>query len=374
MRPTFPATYNPQVSAKPSDLATAARLRSEIATLARGGEYGIAIERLCALAAVDLRAGLTADALLRSRQAAALARSHDNREAELRAELVLAVGLYDAGEALEAERTTDSVLTRIGDCAEDVRPPLAAVAYLIRGIASRHARHLDGARVALDQARQRAVRLGRADLSAPILTELGVVELLAGDPAAAAVCFRFAREAYLLLGRGEPAAAAAVMALAAFLDAGRVEEALALAGEALAQAAADPVATARIIAAQADALVAAGDLDRARVVADDAAVRARELPEAVRRELGVAGRLRQLRLERDLDRQRFHLEAAVDLGLVASDGPALARALDGVVADLVTGALPAAAWDLVAALGQLSRGLGLTALAHLADVAASELR
>ena len=71
------------MTATGADLVSIARLRSEIATLARGGEYALAGSRLLDLARLDLRVGLRADALLRTRQAAELARDSGNLVDEL---------------------------------------------------------------------------------------------------------------------------------------------------------------------------------------------------------------------------------------------------------------------------------------------------
>ena len=51
------------MTATGAELVAIARLRSEIATLARGGEYALAGSRLLDLARLDLRVGLRADAL-----------------------------------------------------------------------------------------------------------------------------------------------------------------------------------------------------------------------------------------------------------------------------------------------------------------------
>ena len=365
------------VTAAAKDLTAAARLRIEIAALARGGEYDLATARLCELAALDLRAGLTADALLRSRQAATIARDHADLADELKAHLVLAMGLMESGAPESAEAAADLVLGQIGDCPDERRLHLSTMSYLVRGIASRRAGHLEAARVALGQARERAVRLGRADLSALILAELGAVEVAGGDPLAAAVCFGFARDVRRLIGQPAAARVAAVLAVAAFVEAGEVALALGLVDDALAEAerADDGLAVARLAAGRAEALLAAGDVDGARIAADRAAELATLLPDDdARHELGIAARLCQLRLEAEPGRQLMHLEAAVDHGLGRRDAAALARAIDTVVTELVTGARPPEAWTIVAALAQACHGAGLGSLASLAAQALAELR
>lgn len=364
------------MSASGRDLVRAARLRSEIATLARGGEYSLAGRLLLDLAAVDLRVGMRADALLRTRQASKLARETGDLTEELRAELVLAVAQIDAGGPEDAEKTADSVLYRTEPLPLDVRPHIVTSAYLVRGMASRRARHLGAARVALDQCRQRAARIGRADLAALALTELGGIDRATGDAAAAAVCFWFARDAFRLAGREREARAVELLALAAFIDGGRVDEAIALAGDALhdADRRDDAETAARAAGILADALHARGDDEGAREAAAEAARRVIGLPEAAARELGVAARLRQVRLEPDPEQRVRHLEAAIDLGLSARDPAQVARALDAAVGGLVEGTLPDDGWRVVTELAQASRAAGLAVVADVADAALSELR
>lgn len=355
-----------------------------IAALARGGEYELAAGRLRELAALDLRAGLTADALLRGRQAAEIARDHGDVADELRAHLILAIGLCDGGDPTSAEAAADLVLGRIGECRDEARLPLSTLTYLVRGIASRRAGRLDAARVALGQARERAVRLGRPDLSGVILAELGAVELAAGDPLAAAVCFGFARDVRRLIHQPGPARAAAALTVAAFVEAGEVAHAIELAGEELAEAeaAGDAAAAARLAAVRADALIAAGAGagedegagEAAMAAALDAAARVAGLGEAARSELGPSARLRLVRLEPEPARALMHLEAAIDLGLSAKDGAAIAHVLDVLVAGVVSGERPPEAWEVVAALASACRQAGLGALADLADQAGAELR
>jgi hypothetical protein len=347
-----------------------------IAALARGGEYELAAGRLRELAALDLRAGLTADALLRGRQAAEIARDHGDLADELRAHLILAIGLCDGGDPTSAEAAADLVLGRIGECRDDQRLLLSTLTYLVRGIASRRSGRLDAARVALGQARERAVRLGRPDLSGVILAELGATELAAGDPLAAAVCFGFARDVRRLIHQAGPARGAAALTVAAFVEAGEVAHAIELAAEELAEAeaAGDAEAAARLAAVRADAIFAAGEAAAAMDAALDAAARVAGLGEAARAELGPSARLRLVRLEPEPTRALMHLEAAIDLGLSARDGAAIAHVLDVLVASVVSGARPAETWDVVAALAAACRHAGLPALADLADQAQAELR
>lgn len=352
----------------------AARLRTEIATLARGGEYQLAGSLLLDLAKVDLRAGLRADALLRTRQAARLAAQTGDLEHELRAALVLAIAQIDAGEAELAEKTADSVLFRVGGLSDEIRPHVTTGAYLVRGMASRRAGHASPARVALDQCRERAARAGRADLSALALAELGAVDLAGSDPAAAAVCFWFSRDAFRLIGRDREARIVELLALTAFIDSGRADEALALATDALAEADArgDGDTAARAAGIIADARHALGDLDGARLDAADAAQRVAALGSDARG-LAVDARLRQARLAPDEELRLAHLEAAVDLALSSRDAAAVARALDAAVAGLVDGTVPAAGWRVVAELARAAREAGLAPVADVADAALAEL-
>lgn len=351
-------------------------MRSEIATLARGGEYHLAGRLLLDLAAVDLRAGLRADALLRSRQAAKLAKEIGDLEEELRAELVLAIAQVEGGQPADAEKTADTVLYRTESLKDEIRPHLVSSAYLVRGMASRRLGSVGAARVALEQCRKRSARIGRGDLAALALTELGWLDRAAGDAAAAAVCFWFARDAFQLAGRGREARAVELLALAAFVDAGRIDEAITLAADVMAEADGkdDRERAARAAGILADALIARGDDEGAHAAAADAARRVVGLPEAVARELGVSARLRQVRLETDLDQRVRHLEAAIDLGLSMRDATQLARTLDAAVSGLVEGSLPKSGWRVVEELARSTRAAGLPMLADVADAALAELR
>jgi len=358
------------------DLVLAARLRSEIATLARGGEYRLAGSLLLDLAAVDLRVGLRADALLRTRQASKLAQETGDLAEELRAELVLAMAQISAGEPEQAEKTADSVLYRTTTLEADIRPHLVSSAYLVRGMASRRAHNSDAARVALGQCRERSARVGRADLAALALTELGWIDRAAGDAAAAGLCFWFARDAFRLTHRAKEARAVELLALAAFIDGGRVDEAVALASDAIydADGRGDPETAARAAGILADALLARGDEASAKLAAAEAATRVNGLPEAAARELGVGARLRQVRLEHEPTQRVRHLEAALDLGLSARDAVQLARVLDVAVGGLLEGTLPLDTWRVVTELARSSRELGLARVADIADAALAELR
>lgn len=232
------------------------------------------------------------------------------------------------------------------------------------------------ARIALEQCRVRAARIHRPDLSALALSELGALELSTGDAAAAAVCFWFARDAFRLIDREREARAAELLALTAFVEGGRVDEAIALATDAIAEAdqRGDAETAARAAGLYADALIARGDLDLARAAADAAAERACGLSEREALRLGASARLRQVRLARSPEQQVRHLEAAIDLALSLRDQGALARALDVAVGGLVAGTLPADGWRAVAELARASRELGLAMIADVADAALTELR
>ncbi|MBK9035014.1 MAG: hypothetical protein IPL61_27750 [Myxococcales bacterium] len=364
------------MTASGADLVAIARLRSEIAILARGGEYDLAQARLLELATLDLRVGLRADALLRTRQAAELARSGGQLAEELQAELLLALAEVQAGSFTGAEQAADTVLLRSGALEDHIRRPLVTSAYLVRGMASRRAGSLVPARVALDQCRQRAVMLGRADLSALALAELGLVELADGDPAAAAVCFTFARDAFGLAGQDTVARGVELLALDAFVASGRLDEARAIATATLADADArgDDELAARAAGVLADALAAAGERPQALIAADDAAQRTRRLTGERGRALAVRARLRQATLIDDPGTQALHLEAAVDGAVASGDAAILATALDALVAGAMMATLPPAAWAQVAELARACRAAGLLRLADMADAALAELR
>ncbi len=364
------------MTASGADLVAIARLRSDIATLARGGEYQLAGVRLLELAAVDLKVGLRADALLRTRQAAEIARTEGDLGAELRAELLLALAQVQAGAYEGAEAATDLVLVRSGTLEDADRRPLVTSAYLVRGMASRRRGNVVAARFALDQCRQRSVRLGRVDLTALALTELGMTEQVAGDPAAAAVCFAFARDAFRLGERADLARTVELLALEAFIASGRLDEAIAVATDTLADAEArrDDELAARAAGLLADAHAAAGATERALTAAGDAAARAKRLTTPAGRELSVRGRLRLARLVDDPATQQHHLEAALDLALAGRDGTTLATILDALVAGVTLGRLAPSAWTMVGALAQACRDAGLLRLADMADAALAELR
>lgn len=364
------------MTATGAELVAIARLRSEIATLARGGEYALAGSRLLDLARLDLRVGLRADALLRTRQAAELARESGDLAEELQAELLLALATIQAGVASDGEAAADAVLLRTSELADDIRRPLVTSAYLVRGMASRRVGRLPAARVALDQCRQRAVALGRVDLNALALAELGLVEAGAGDHAAAAVCFAFARDAFRLGDRLDIARTVDLLALEAFVAAGRLDEAIALATDTLRDADQrdDAELAARAAGVLADAHVAAGAMAAAVAAAADATARAARLPAPASQVVGARARLRQAALFGEPEARQFHLEAAVDLAAASGDAAIVAHLLDAIVAGAVVGTWPPTAWKLVGELARACRAAGLIRLADMADAALVELR
>ncbi|MEZ4404452.1 MAG: hypothetical protein R3B06_30815 [Kofleriaceae bacterium] len=358
------------------DLVAIARLRSDIAVLARGGEYTLASARLLALAALDLRVGLRADAFLRARQAAEIASDRGDLVHELQAGLTMALAQLETGDAVAAEAAADAVLYRSGGLADHLRRQIVTSAYLVRGMASRRRGAMDAARVALDQARLRAVPAGRPDLTALSLAELGLLDLATGDPAGAAICFTFARDAFRLAGRDAQGRTVELLALDAFIAGGRTEEAIAQATAARADATArgDAEVAARATGVLADALIARGDLAAAAEAAGEAAVRAQELPAGTARELDVRARLRLAALATDPAVVHHQLEAAVDLGVASRDAALAALVLDAVVGGILAGRLPVSCWALVDLIAAGCHAAGLSRLAAVAEAALAELR
>lgn len=364
------------MAARPEpSLLRIASLRSQIAVLARGGEYETAVRLLREHAALDLELGLTADSLLRARQAAALAEKARDPTASAEALLVLALGMIRAGDADAALRASALAVTRSAAVPPPRQQRLLALAELVSGIAERIRGRLGPARTAFDRAREFAATAQRADLSGAVLVQLGLLDLAEGATDAAAACFSFAREFFRIARRPDAAARVAVLPLSAFAEAQRWTDvarlAPAIAHDAAKHGLHDIHARARGLEADAHAALGAPDaLARARDAAELAS-RLAHGPE--RNELLLRARLRLVRLSPEPHEQLRHLEAALDQAVAADDVALLALLADGLLAELAAGRVPASAREILAELSAAFRRLGAHELADLAASAKAEL-
>lgn len=375
------------------DVVRLAHLRGQIAALARGGRYDLAIDLLGELARVDLALGLPADGVQRARQAAQLA---DETGAPSAGPLiVLGATLLAAGAPGAAIDACAAAIAR-ADAGE--RPRVEAFARLVGGAAQRRAGRLAEARLLLDAARGAAARLGEAALGGLALAELGWIDLAEDRPAAAATCFEFAAE---FLRRAPPAASEGPRAWIAKPPAVNVPAAASLEADALAVAcwaAADAPAEAIARAAAASAAALAADrpdlaaycdgvlaeLALRRADEDAAAACARAAASADRanrrasplgRELVAEARLRQARAATDPRDRAHHLDAGIELAF-ALERPRTGVQLGYLLAALVDDAARAGAEPPAAELARLARalvGLGDAQLAALADGVLAEI-
>ena len=167
-----------------------AQLRGRIATLARGGRYDLALDLLGDLVRADLALGLPADALLRARQVAQLARGRGEPVAGPLVVLAATLLAADAfGEAIEAAAAA------IAEAHPDERPRIELMARLVGGAAQRRARVTRRRRDSCSTPRAAPPHgSARRTLAGFALAELAWVDLAEDRAAAAATCFEFAAE------------------------------------------------------------------------------------------------------------------------------------------------------------------------------------
>ncbi len=317
-------------------LVRIAQLRRRIALFARGGRYDLAASLLGELIRADLGLALPADALLRARQAAALA---STRSEPLAGPLVvLAATLLASGAFREAGEAAVAAVLR---ASAGERARVEVIANLIGGAVHRRSARFAEARALLDAARGAAARIGAHDLAGFALVELAWVELGDGQPAAAATCFEFA--ATFLRDRSEGASLEAdALSVAAWAAADDLVRARERATDVTlgAQRARRDELVAYMDSALADAALRVAPATAA--TACEAAVRsAQRLSGALARDLVVQARLRQVRASHDArDRARM-LEVGIELA-VALDRDRATTRLGSFLIDLLDDAALAA--------------------------------
>lgn len=346
-----------------------AQLRGRIATLARGGRYDLALDLLGDLVRADLALGLPADALLRARQVAQVARGRGEPTAGPLVVLAATLLAADAfGEAIEAAAVA------IAEARPDERARVELMARLVGGSAQRRAGHLAEARLLLDAARGAAARLGERTFAGFALAELAWVDLAEDRPAAAATCFEFAAEFLRRAGNGSAleAEALAVACWAAANELDRASERAAIAADA-ARAADRLELVAYVDGVLADLALRTADAAAPEACALAAESAAEHVASPVRgrtelaRDLAALARLRQVRVTADRTDRARHLEAGIELALVLERKRAGAR-LGGFLFDLVEDAERAGTSPVRGELERLA-----TAIARLGDDELAEM-
>jgi hypothetical protein len=380
----------------PSQLIRIARLQRFVGVFARGEDREATAAALAELAAASQANGLTAEALMRSRQAAELATDDDDDddpETRARALLQLGSACLDSGDAAAAIAASELAIA-LGDELESPGwQQLHGCASLIGGVAHAalddHAR----ARALLDDARDRLVAAGQPAGAALALAQQALLDLEVGRKDGAQVCFQFARDFYRLAAR--PVAIAELSALAA---------------RSLAEHAAEDVADPMVEAWYVEAIAASDAAGMARLAAElvvERALRRERLPaatatappetptaaelaaEGLRRfaalderaaARSIEGRARLVlaRAAADPNDALRHLDAAFELGLDDHDPAALGRVMDVVVSELVDAELTptdrSAGWRLVDRFRERLAQAGFDSLADAAALALLDLR
>ncbi|MFT3699670.1 MAG: hypothetical protein QM831_41360 [Kofleriaceae bacterium] len=320
-----------------------AQLRGRVAQLARGGRYDVALDLLDELIRADLTLGLPADALLRARQAAALA---DGRGEPVAGPLAVLAATCLTANALEEAVAASA--TAIARALPSERARIEPMARLVGGAAQRRLGHYAEAHILLDAARGAAARLGETALAGFALVELAWVDLAEDRPAAAATCFEFGAEFLRRAGHSAniDADALAVAAWAAASEIDRATERGAIASDAarMAQrlelvAYIDGVLADLVLRAAPEAATEACALAAESATELDAARPATRTHDhsaktQLARELVAQARLRQARTSQDrADRDR-HFEAGIDL-VMALDKPRASARLGALLFDLI---------------------------------------
>ncbi len=367
-------------AAKPAQLIRIARLRRFVGVFARGGDRDAAAEALTELAHVSQRSGYTVDALRRARQAAQLLADSETGEAGVRALIHLASLCLETGALEAAASAAELARERAHDLTDANRDELFAGATLLAGIAFALYEEDDEdelARARLSEARDLLVAAGQPTAAALALVQQGVLDVEAGEPARAELCFAFARDFYRAAGVPIGAVETAAVAARAFAEFAPWEHAerwyITAVGEADA-AGADALA-AEIVVEHAAELEALGDVDTARRFALDGARRCAMLPrDAHTDELTAHVRLQLARLLAEPKDALRHLEGVFELALSRRDAPRLGAALDVLVSGVVHGRFAPSTWRLVQRFHDHLSTAGFPALAATAAKALADLR
>ncbi len=351
-----------------AQLIRIARLRRFVGVFARGGDREATAAALASLSAASQANGFAGDALLRARQAAELLCSDDDPEPRARSLLHLGAVCLDTGDGEASIAAAELAAELAATLEEPIRSQLIGCASLLGGIAH----SLDGddarARAAFDDARERMVAAEQPEGAALALTQQGLLDVAAGRPDAAELCFRFAQEFYRRADRAGAVAEVSALAARALAEAG-----LANVDRWYVEAIADADATgsarlaAELVVERALRLERDGLRDEALAMAADAARRCKRLADS--RELVMRARLVSARLTADPGDVLRHLEAAFEIALDVRDPEALGGVMEVVVTALVNGGFASstgAGWRLV---DRFRERLGAAGFAHLADAA-----
>lgn len=340
----------------------------------------MAVEALRELARASRANGLSAEVLLRTRQAAQLLSSDE--DPVIRAEAVLALGVacLDTDHAPAALAAAEVVAELAASVPEPAAAQLRAGAALLAGTALVLEGDHANARELLNDARERLAATGEPEGAALALAQLAQLDLAAGRCAAAKVCYRFACDFYRLAARSD--GLAELLGLAArelsadAADADAEADAWYVDAIMAADAAGMMRLGAELSVERAVHLADEGKVAVARQVAIDGLGRA-ELADGPMPELAVAARLLLARFA-DSDEVFRHLEAAFEIALDLRDAEMLARVMESAVSDLVgrrfVGKDRAIGWRLVNRFYERLKDAGLEPLADAAAAALLKFR